>query len=116
MSLDWNATAIREYDALKTDAEWVKTETLVWATMRVGLSSITEANATKFAARLFASNRLYGITSNVTLADIRRRVGLRTNATDWSDAKFRANLARILMDDAARQVAEQDRAEVSSSQ
>ncbi len=108
MSLNWDATKVDDYEALKTDAEWPVTEAVIFYTMFVGVREITEANAEKFATRIHMWEQLNGTALSgvgddgeivripVTLADVRRRVGLSTNATPYTDAKFNAEIARIV--------------------
>lgn len=77
------------------DDEWGLTDALIWATMFVGMPRITEDNAAEFYARLHLIECLNGNLSHragepyfITLEDIKRRVGLVTNATPWTRPQF----------------------------
>jgi hypothetical protein len=114
MSLDWDA---KKCDPeVLTESEFPVTEALIFASMSIGMRGIPdEAAADKFAARLYAWQRVYGPAMTtvkasglegleLTLADVKKRIGLMTNASPATDASFRAQLARRLMTDAEDRV------------
>jgi hypothetical protein len=107
MPLNWNATRVREHEALhEQDTEWVKTETLVWATMAIGISGITEDNWPEFWARFDYYNRLVRIDhtrSGITASDVERRIGLFTNGDNKTEAQFIKTLGAMLIQDARDQ-------------
>jgi hypothetical protein len=108
MSLNWNAEHVADHKTLHADpVEWAITETLIFASMVVGLGRIaTDADAVTFVQRL----RLYcAATDNdfdtlhfsdgradrrIEVSDVRRRIGLSTNVTRYTDAKFLSEVKR----------------------
>ncbi len=100
MSLNYNFSKITEHEALHSDErQWSITEHLIFHTMAVQMSSITERNWKQFATRYFAYHTLHNTPANgkVTVADIKRRIGLSTNAYNRTDAQFRKYLAEYLI-------------------
>ena len=88
-----------------TDDERVVAEVLIFATMGIGMNTITEANADEFYQRLNFYERVLGgsinerdgedgpwVTRNVTKAEVERFIGLRTNASPLTITKFRNNV------------------------
>jgi len=76
---------------------WVITDNLIWMTMLVGINEITEKTAPEFFKRLYAYQLVRGPmvmytdkTQNrfISLADITRRIGLKTNASPRTQAQF----------------------------
>lgn len=108
MSLDWNITQCGHVAALVADTPggWPVTECVIWLTMIVGIGEITAESAEKVHARIYAWETVAGPLSTsgraITPDDIRRRVGLRTNASPRSDALFRKKVREKLESDAAR--------------
>lgn len=89
------------------------TETLIFATILVGYGRITEANVDDFVLRIAQHQAAAGplmrgwddeakafVPVPVTAADVRRHIGLRTNASPKSAAKWRADLVATLTDTA----------------
>ncbi|USN16714.1 hypothetical protein FANBOY_01070 [Brevundimonas phage vB_BgoS-Fanboy] len=125
MSLDWNVAKVANNETVCfriADADdagrgiskgdkllQVATEGLIFATMAVGLGRITEANHREFFARLNLHEKLnggmrYGPAPDharilYTLADVRAHIGLTTNVSDETAAKWRARY----LDNAARE-------------
>lgn len=105
MSLDWDTTECVE--DVTGEEHWKVTEAIIWGTMAVDMGRITEANYKKFAKRIDMVQGLYGalyqvfedgkvVDRPVTEEDIRRRIGLKTNVTTTSDAKFNKRMADAL--------------------
>lgn len=90
MSLDWNITKVKDSDALhESDAEWTKTQSIIWATMFVDISTIKESNWFDFHARLIMVDRIRDLGwSDITAGDIYRRIGLSTNANNSTESQF----------------------------
>lgn len=89
MSLDWNATAVKDVDTLHDDeAQWGITHDLIWATMSIGIREITDTNFIEFYARLKYVYKLIDAELNITPADVQRRIGLRTNANLETELQF----------------------------
>jgi hypothetical protein len=131
MSLNWDTTKVADAKAigvgidptLLTDAdklEWAKTEHIIFASLVTGLGKtygITEENHVELFVRFSAYEHAVDgpVTSYtgegtktvkhwLTLEDIRKRIGLRTNASPLTDAQFERRLGQILLDAARRLV------------
>lgn len=99
--------------------EWVITNQLFWATMTIGINTITEANAREFAERLAVYEGAFGaflrkfdddfnpVDRPITYADIHRRVGLTTNASTLTVTAFRKRVMTRLEEEAKRLVGRQ---------
>lgn len=72
---------------------------LIWATIIIGIPSITEDNAAEFYARITMFEKLFGTFLNqkvdgewvprpITPEDVQRHIGLKTNATRKTRAQF----------------------------
>jgi hypothetical protein len=80
--------------------------TIVWATMALGMSRITEENKAEFWARLDVYQRAVGGLMNsgegktlwLTKADVERYVGLWTNASTKNSAAFWKVIKRLYAD------------------
>lgn len=82
-------------------------ETIVWATMFVGMGEITTRNAGKFALRLRAYETAVAPISTGSRVNedvVRRYVGLRTNVSSKTDVQFAAWIGRIVMDRAKKEL------------
>jgi hypothetical protein len=91
--------------------EWAKSETLIWASMAIGMSTITEDNWPEFWARFDYYDRLVRINySSVTATDVLRRVGLSTNADDRTESQFIKRLSTTLLQDARRDALNEEKA------
>ncbi len=102
MSLNWNIEKCKSWQQLNTDSEWPITSSLIWATMAVGISTITKINAEEFHRRLALyenQNGFYlsrnGKPSPIALEDVKRRIGLSTNASTLTKAEFKQKLAKL---------------------
>lgn len=102
MPLTWDATEVADYDNL-TDDECVAREALIFATMGVGINHITEDNAREFYERVSFIEKVNGASRHgwedgehvpvyFTPDEIRRFIGLRTNASVLTKAKFKTNV------------------------
>jgi hypothetical protein len=100
MPLDWDANKVTGIDSL-TDAERQIMDVLIWKTMSVGIDEITDDNVEVFAARVAATEIVNGHslafvddssgrprTRSINTDDVRRFVGLRTNAGVMSAKDF----------------------------
>lgn len=84
------------------------TNALIWATIPVGLGSITAENMALFSKRLRVYESAFGAFLQekkeggrwgdrfITDADVKAHVGLSTNASRLTDAKFRAQVMERL--------------------
>lgn len=107
MSLDFDLTKIANRQTLCFDAEGImtaRTESLIWATMIVGIDAITESNYREFFTRLRMSERaveslLVGEGRQpvlCTLEEVRAHIGLSTNAARLSKSQFAKRLCENL--------------------
>jgi hypothetical protein len=144
MSLDYDLTKIADEEELHNvgrggneppfptgspediegNRQWAITNGLIWATISVGMGTITEDNWQKFYQRIKVLERLTGEFLNTTVTegvgvdsgpvvkpyfftaqDIKRRIGLKTNVFPMvSDVKFRNQQIMRVMDEAKRDV------------
>lgn len=122
MSLDWNVEKVDDYEEILEDGEWPVTEALIWYTMAIGMSSITEDNVTEFATRVHMWEKARGTTvikvnettdslysHHITEADVRRRIGLYTNVNRMMKLQFEKKLGAVLHDEAEIVVRNQQR-------
>jgi hypothetical protein len=105
MALHWNITNCKDSKSLQTDEEWPITNALIWSTMSVGIRDINEKTIPEFYARLSVWESIVGpmfyeedengkpTERGVTLDDLRKRIGLHTNASSMTRAEWRKNLA-----------------------
>ena len=90
------------------------TQTLIFATMSVGIGHITEKNAEEFYTRLAMLERVDGAMRRrggepmcFTRDEVRAHIGLRTNVfPEESKATFHAKIARALREKIARELRE----------
>ena len=125
MALHWNMEKVRErallhntpdkkgedppfpkgsYEDLEGDRQWGVSNTLIWATIGVDMGSITEKNYEEFYRRLVMLGTVYGSKYEITLADVKRRIGLSTNVSTITATAFDNKMKKLLKDDAERQL------------
>jgi hypothetical protein len=110
MSLDWSVTDMKNYDVLTTFVEstgnrkWHPvTETLIWATMSVGINDLTEKNWREFYERLHLKERVMGPSLRrhkhwndeknfITPTEVFMHIGLSTNASSKTKKQFLEDL------------------------
>lgn len=98
MPLNYDLSKIKSYKRLITKEGQLKEpySTIILLTMGVGMRSITEENYGKFYNRLHLIETLNGsffFTDNrkplfITKEQVKRMIGLKTNATELTTAKF----------------------------
>lgn len=95
MSLNWNLEKVKDFKEISEGGEWRITDTLIWATMGVGINRITEENYVEFYARLHLQELLWGTymmengkSKYITLEDVKRRIGLSTNVSNLTRSQF----------------------------
>ncbi len=108
MPLNYDLTKINNFEELLNESNQLKQpyNTIVFATMIVGMGEITEKNYNKFYNRLNVVERINGaflrdsVTRNETYIqeeDIKRMIGLKTNVgKDFTKATFMSNIKRML--------------------
>tara|TARA_R110000824_G_scaffold3224_1_gene14918 strand:+ start:1079 stop:1450 length:372 start_codon:yes stop_codon:yes gene_type:complete len=120
MSLNWNAQDVHDFEVLHDDeAQWAITKAIVFRTMLTNMGKITEKNCEEFYTRIALCDECLGPTLVleaedgemkhyfITLADVKRRIGLETNVSEHSKAKFNGWLVRTLRRDVERSIREQ---------
>lgn len=95
MSLSWDATEVADFENL-TDNELVTRDSLIWATIPVGINNLTQERVDDFFARVSFIEKTQGTYRHdskgslpFTREDVQRFVGLRTNASPKTEAAFR---------------------------
>ncbi len=125
MSLNWNVEDVHDFEVLYGDeAQWAITKAILFRTMLTNMGEITEKNCEEFYTRIALCDECLGPTLGltdedgvmkdyfITLADVRRRIGLRTNVTEQSKAKFNGWLVRTMRSHIAQSIREQKKADV----
>ncbi len=109
---EWKHLTTHPEDLDKKDQRWHPVgEALVWLSMLIGFSSITEKNYQMIAKRISAYERALGTylkgtedikdkPTNITAADVKLYIGLGTNASTKTDAQFEKWLGSTLMREA----------------
>jgi hypothetical protein len=114
MSLNYDLTKIENSEELFDDNTGMNavTESLIFYTIFIGMNQITETNAEKFFERVYLYEKLFGATvsyinenndrveRNIKFSDIKRHIGLHTNATSLSDTAFKNNVVKRAFQDA----------------
>lgn len=107
---------VEAFDEIKEGFEWEITEAMIFGTMTIGINEITEDNADEVFVRLrmaeaFTGAPFWGPSEDGGREEISwthemvtRRIGLRTNASEMSKAKFNGRLAKLLRQEAEREV------------
>lgn len=93
MSLNWNMKAVKDFDSIKDDN--AINEVMIFATMIVGIPRITEKNAKEFYQRVNLMELINGAHLSrdgqpryITQEDVDARIGLTTNASEFSRAEL----------------------------
>ena len=106
MALSWDITEVKDYKTVTTHPtdsnKWHPvTESLVWASLAVGINHITEKNVHDFYVRVNMYEKLFGAYLwNVekgshqlfTLEDIQSHIGMRTNISNKTKSQFLQSL------------------------
>jgi hypothetical protein len=106
MALSWSLENCIGWENLKSDSNWPKTESLIWLMMGIGIHEITRENWHDVYARIAVLESIDGAylvkhTGNgmepayFQPEDIVRRVGLATNVSDESFAKWSKRIMSI---------------------
>tara|TARA_R110000824_G_scaffold108432_5_gene255418 strand:+ start:530 stop:889 length:360 start_codon:yes stop_codon:yes gene_type:complete len=112
MSLDWSIRSCDNWEELTDNqTERNKTHTLVFATMSIGMKEITKKNYKKFYHRYLAFLPMLWEQPRpeITLEDVRRRVGLTTNASKKSHDGFLRQVGKHYLDAAFYQCEQEEK-------
>lgn len=113
MSLNWDVTNVKDYENLFNNDNSAVTEAIIFHTIFVGISAITEANVETFFKRVYVYEKLFGPTVSqlddnggrseyrLRFSDIQKRIGLRTNADNFTDAKFKSKILNRSFEEAS---------------
>ena len=121
MALTWDLTEIKDSKEIcwipsKDEEGKVEmgavTNTLIWATILIGMNSITEKNSKEFHRRLIEFEVVHGQgmlvheenTRQPTLEEIQLHAGLKTNAPVMESRKWGNNLKRLVKEEANRRI------------
>ncbi len=95
MALNWDLSKIKNRAEIQKGNEAAITDQMIWFTMFAGIGEITEANAGEFYARVHLIEKLSGAflyrdkePMYITPADVRRRIGLKTNVSTITRPAF----------------------------
>ena len=126
MSLNWNVEDVHDFEVLHEDENgsgWAITKAIVFRTMLINMGEITEKNCEEFYTRIALCDECLGPSLGMTdedgemkdyfisLADVKRRIGLNTNVSEDSKAKFNGWLMRTMRSDIERSIREQKKAD-----
>ena len=126
MSLDWGVGDIKDWREYCWEGEEGErqlnpvTNALIWETMVIGMNRITDKNWEEFAERVHISQQVYGALLRceagliddegdelfVLPCDVKRHIGLHTNASPLTKAKFKTNMFKHLESKARMEVKE----------
>jgi hypothetical protein len=119
MSLDFNLRGIKDFENVcfqERDGEkdhTPRTRAMIWATMYTGIPHITEKNFEEFYVRVRLYERLFGAGVEryeggthtpvyCTLDDVKKFIGLRTNADSMTDLQFDKRVMKRLRNEVPR--------------
>lgn len=96
MALNWNIEKCDNYKELTEEPEWSFTNSLIYGSMFVGIPEITKDNYKEFYARYHLMEALNGTFLMedggkplfLTLEQVKRRIGLSTNASRYTRKQF----------------------------
>jgi len=114
MSLNFNFSKVHDYEAVTTDpkddTKWHPVaDALVWLSMICGYNQITEKNCEMIAKRIAAYQQVCGSYLQryegegkttriyITEADVKRFIGMHTNASTMTDAQWLKRLGELAM-------------------
>ena len=110
MSLNFNFSKVADYQTVTADPfdpdKWHPVaDALVWLSIICGYNSITLKNVDKVITRIMAYQAVAGAYLShkgapvyLTAADIRRFVGMTTNASTMTDAQWQRHLGKLATD------------------
>ena len=115
MPLTWSVDKCENDDTLVSPEVWPITNAMILSTMAMGISKITKKTVEEYWIRLelFRMAGMPFMTSPdggaIKYDQLQSFIGLETNASDLSNAKFNRNLAKTLRSRAKRALVEQEK-------
>ena len=116
MSLNWNIENVKA--DWQSDDVWPITNALIWGTMSVGMNEITNSNWREFYSRAYMIQTIHGgwlietgESRFITPQEVKDHIGLHTNATNYTAAKFKSNIDRRMREYATQLLRKFDEAE-----
>lgn len=94
MALTTNIGNCVNWEELNTDANYPTTERIYFLTLVTDLGEITNTNYGEFYARIKVYEAIVG-EDLITLADIKRRIGLETNVSNRTSAQFLKRMSEL---------------------
>ena len=94
MALHTNISNCTNWEELNTDANYSMTERIYFVTLVTDLGEITESNFGEFYARVKVYEAITG-DNLITLADVKRRIGLETNVSNRTSAQFLKRMSEL---------------------
>ena len=94
MALHTNISNCVNWEELNTDANYPMTERIYFVTLVTDLGEITESNFGEFYARVKVYEAITG-DDYITLANIKRRIGLSTNVSNRTSAQFLKRMSEL---------------------
>ena len=109
MALECDWREIENWD----DLNWETTQSIAFATMLIGMGSITEKNYREFYTRMkMYSNATDGVGwADLTLDTIKKRIGLKVNVMDTTPLKWNKRLGQIVRERVSRDLRNAEREE-----
>ncbi|RDJ35734.1 MAG: hypothetical protein DWQ19_13025 [Crenarchaeota archaeon] len=116
MSLDWSLEKVHNWEELANNRTHRNiTDAIVFKTMAIGISEITEKNYVEFYQRIRVWEQAFGASMYyseqgkrhewpITLFDVKRRIGLFTNASRLTEKQFLKLLSENLFRDQHRPI------------
>lgn len=108
MSLDWSVADVANHKDIMDGRDWVATEMMIFATIPIGVNRITEENAEEVFRRLSIWEQTTGPMRSqrneddtyedvyFTPEEVKRRIGLSTNASTRTKAEFKKTCFKVL--------------------
>lgn len=87
MSLNWDISEVKDVETKKRE-NWGVIESLIWSSLTVGLSKITENNLSEWVYRLNRMQLEYGEPCTWTVDNIHPYIGLKTNVSTLTPTEF----------------------------
>ena len=98
MALHTNISNCVNWEELNTDENYPLTQKIYFVTMVTDLGQITDTNYGEFYARIKVYAAITG-DDDITLQDVKRRIGLTTNVSNTTTAQFLKRMSEMAQRD-----------------